>query len=153
MEKLTKALSNNGIPYNDRTIEGINYRDSMKMKRLIRFRNIDEEKLIGASEPEFYQLVPVITFTNEVHFGGYMTSNSMAGSGDFKHYTYFNFILYIIKDESIVYKSHMWFLSDRYFVNSFVEGYQLPSGVSIKQEHWDELVRRTMRGYFKQVGR
>jgi hypothetical protein len=153
IDKLRIALENNAIPYDDQTLSGINYRDSMKMKRLVKFKNLDEKKIISAADSGGYYLLPVISFTNEVHFGGYMTANLISGTGEFKHYSYFNLLLYIIKDKKIIYKSHMWYLSDRYFVNSFEEGYKLPSGVSIKQEHWDELVRRTMRGYFKQVGR
>jgi hypothetical protein len=153
IEKLRIAFENNAIPINAQTITGINYRDSMKMHRLIRFGNIDEDLISRASDIEGYILFPVISFTNEVHFGGYMTANAMAGSGEFKHYSYLNILLYIIKEKEIIYKSHMRYLSDRFFISSFEEGYKLKSGLSIKQEHWDELVRRTMRGYFKQVGR
>jgi hypothetical protein len=153
MEKLLIAFSNNNIPVNNQTLIGVNYKDSMKLKRMIRFNNIDEVMIMRANKESGYLLFPVITFTNIVHFGGYMTSNSIAGSSGFTHNTYFDIMLYILKESSIVYKNHMMFVSNTKFVDSYEEGYQTPSGISIKQEHWDELVRRTMRGYFKQVGR
>jgi hypothetical protein len=153
MDKLITSFSNNDILFRDETFTGINYRDSMKMRRIVSFKNLDEDLIMMSNVKLGYQLFPVITFTNVVHFGGYMTANAITGNGGFKHYTYFNLILYIFREGRFVHKSQMRYLSDRYFVNSFEEGYKLPSGVSIKQEHWDELVRRTMRGYFKQVGK
>jgi sRNA-binding regulator protein Hfq len=150
---LKGALKINNIPFLDLTKTGINYRDTIKNKTYITLNNIEFEKLPKPIDEKKFQLFPIIVFTNEVHFGGYMTSNAVAGDGGFKHFTQFYLMLVIMNKEEIVYKSLFRYVSPSKTVNSFDEGFQTPSGVSIKQEHWDELVRRNMRGYFKQVGR
>jgi hypothetical protein len=150
---LKSALQANDIPFLDLTTNGVNYRDSIKHKTYINLNNIEFQKLPKPSSENIYQIFPIIVFTNEVHFGGYMTSNAMAGDGGFKHFTQFYLMLIIISRDGVIYKSLFRNVSPSKMVSSFEEGFQTSSGVSIKQEHWDELVRRTMRGYFKQVGR
>jgi hypothetical protein len=148
------TFANNNIPIkvDDKSL-GINYRDSINLKRLVRPRNVNIRKIINAIDDGYWRVIPIIDFNNEVHFTGYVTSNLMAGNDGFLHNTHFTLLIYLYKGKELVYYScHRYFSTDTK-VSSFDEGFETPSGVSIKQEHWDELVRRTMRGYFKQVGR
>jgi hypothetical protein len=150
---LKVALTKNYIPFYDKTDRGLNYRDSLKAKTMLRLHNFDRQSIHQMETENSLELFPIISFTNEVHFGGYVTSNAMAGDGGFKHFTQFYLILLITKNNKIIYECLTRYVSAEKLVSSFDEGFETPSGVSIKQEHWDELVRRTMRGYFKQVGK
>ena len=97
-------------------------------------------------------LLPVVYLYNTVNFTGFMSSGGVAGDNGFFVHTYFYTMVYMIKNEQIVYKKFIRYKSEKsQNFNTRQEAVENAFAPMIKQEHWDEIVRLVMNDYVKRL--
>ncbi len=117
----------------------------------LRLREIDQEKLYNmGGGGNGLKMVPVIYVDNAADVGLYMSSSGGSG-GDFYIVTHLKLLVNIYRDENLIYRKSVRYVSKDTKVANFEEAYQVPSAVNVRQEHLDELVRLAMKDYIKRL--
>lgn len=96
-------------------------------------------------------LVPIIIANNDYRFVSYFTSGGGFGGGGWNTITWLHLIVYIFKDQEVVYSRHYRYKSIVIQVESKGEAMEMPPLTPVKQEHWDELVRLAMKDYIERL--
>jgi hypothetical protein len=135
-------------------VNGENIIDSTLYKKtVINIGRIDEQylrKLAGNTSNQTV-LIPVINAINRFAFTGFISSGGISGDSGFYFITWLDLIVYIIRDDQIIYSRHISYKSDQVWANSRAEILDVPPLAAVKQEHWDELVRLAMKDYIKRL--
>jgi hypothetical protein len=96
-------------------------------------------------------LVPLVYGYNRISFTGFISSGGLAGSSGWYFISYLDLIVYIVKDQKVIYSRHIRYKSDQVWADSEDEILAVPPLAAVKQEHWDELVRQAMKDYIKRL--
>jgi len=142
------------IPNVNNYFIGDNHIDSVFYKnQVIKIKNIDKDwiKNIAGDTKDKMILIPFIYIFNSITFTGYITSGGMAGNNGFHLMTFLNMMVFIVKNNEIVYSSQALHTTERTWADSRAEAEALPPAPLVKQEHWDELVRLAMEDYIKRL--
>jgi hypothetical protein len=117
---------------------------------LKRLTNIKSDEIIVSETIESIgsgkiQMVPVILIDNSDMVVG---SVSPAGALNTQksRSTFLRIIIYLTRDDQIIYKKAMFYSAKPAYVN---DGQKVE--VNIKQEHWNELMRRIMKEYVQRL--
>jgi hypothetical protein len=135
-------------------VGGENLIDSALYKNpTFNFRKIDSGYLteLAGNTEGVAVLVPLVYAYNLFSFTGFISSGGLAGSSGWYFISYLDLIVYIVKDQKVIYSRHIRYKSDQVWADSEDEILAVPPLAAVKQEHWDELVRRAMKDYIKRL--
>jgi hypothetical protein len=96
-------------------------------------------------------LVPLVYGYNRFSFAAFISSGGLAGSSGWYFISYLDLIVYIVKDDQVIYSRHIRYKSDQVWADTEEEILSVPPLAAVKQEHWDELVRLAMKDYIKRM--
>jgi len=96
-------------------------------------------------------LVLITNAHNQYLFSGFISSGGMAGSSGYAITTWLGLFVFVVDQNEIVYSRHIRYKSDQIWADSEDEILAVPPLAAVKQEHWDELVRRAMKDYIKRM--
>ncbi|MCH6198841.1 hypothetical protein MMU07_04585 [Aquiflexum sp. LQ15W] len=153
MQVVWKSFEKLKLPIVSNFETGQNHIDSSFYERLIRIRKIDEEwiNVVAGDSCKKLILVPVIYIMNKISFTGYISSGGMAGSSGYHVMSFVNLIVFIVKDDDVVYSQQVRHTSERTWANSREEAEAIPPAPLVTKEHWDKLVRLAMKDYIKRM--
>jgi len=116
MEVAGKSFAKLKIPFRNDFLLGKNYVDSAFYKnQVIKIKDINEDwiKEIAGDTKGRLTLVPFIYIFNSISFTGYITSGGMAGNNGFHLMTFLNLMVFIVKNDEIVYSSQALHSTER----------------------------------------
>jgi len=154
MEIVGKSFYKFNIPIKYNFSIGNNNVDSAFYNiKVVNIKDINEDwiKEIAGDTKGRLTLVPFIYIFNSISFTGYITSGGMAGNNGFHLMTFLNLMVFIVKNDEIVYSSQALHTTERTWADTRAEAEALPPAPLVKQEHWDELVRLAMEDYIKRL--
>jgi hypothetical protein len=154
MEIVGESFNKLKIPVVNNNYIGDNHIDSVFYKnQVIKIKDIDKDwiKNIAGDTKDIMILIPFIYIFNRITFTGYITSGGIAGNNGFHLMTFLNMMVFIVKNNEIVYSSQALHTTERTWADSRAEAEAIPPAPLVKQEHWDELVRLTMEDYMKRL--
>ena len=154
MEIVGKSFYKFNIPIKYNFSIGNNNVDSAFYNiKVVNIKDINKDwiKEIAGDTKGRLTLVPFIYIFNSISFTGYITSGGMAENNGFHLMTFLNLMVFIVKNDEIVYSSQALHTTERTWADTRAEAEALPPAPLVKQEHWDELVRLAMEDYIKRL--
>jgi hypothetical protein len=142
------GLSNLKLDFGENFIDSTLYKKREFNMRLIEPQYLN--KLAGNTVDKTI-LLPIVYSYNRFSFTGFISSGGISGDNGWYILTWLDLIVYIIKDEKIIYSRHIRYKSDQVWAESKEEIEAVPPLAAVKQEHWDELVRLAMEDYIKRL--
>jgi len=134
--------------------KGSNIVDStLYLQEGVRIRHFDESYIYKiAGDTRNSPALVLITFAhNQFFFTGFISSGGMAGSSGYTILSWLSLFVFVVDQNEIVYSRHIRYKSDQVWADSEDEILAVPPLAAVKQEHWDELVRRAMKDYIKRM--
>ena len=122
-------------------------------KRVFNILHVEEpylKKLAGNTQ-NITVLMPIVYAHNQFSFTGFISSGGISGDNGWYILTWLDLIVYIIRDEEIIYSRHIRYKSNQVWADIKSEILVVPPLAAVKQEHWDELVRLAMEDYIKRL--
>lgn len=142
------GLSDLKLDFGENLIDSTLYKKRVFNMTLIESQYLD--KLAGNTDGKSI-LLPIVYSYNRFSFTGFISSGGMSGNNGWYILTWLDLIVYIIKDEKIIYSRHIRYKSNQIWANSRAEILDVPPLAAVKQEHWDELVWLAMEDYIKRL--